>query len=243
MHTRKTMTGMLAAALLITTLPAVAAAQIDLDETPEGVVWTLTSAAGQDVPAEVNANLFMEGGEANGNGGCNAFFGSYELDGDSLMFAGEVGSTLAICAEPVQSVEDAYLPALGAVASWAISGDQLSLSDASGAEVLTFIEPTVDLTLTDVDALLTELTRLDDRITKTRHDVRQLNVPKTQKHVDENAVAVAAVAKTVQNQNVPGLRQRVIANEELLGELTDRFTNLRSRVRDLEQRVRALENE
>jgi heat shock protein HslJ len=242
MITRKSLLGIAAAAMLVTVLPGATFAQDELEVTPEGAVWSLISVGDLEVPAEVGANLYMEAGEANGNAGCNSFSGTYELDGASLSFAPEMAVTLAICGGPSQDVEDAHLPALGAVASWSIEGNILSLADESGTVVLTYEEPTVDLTVTDIEALIGELTRLDDRITKTRQDVRSLNIPKTQIAVEENTAAIDALAKTVKNQNVPGLRDRVIANEAVLTDLTDRFTNLRARVRDLEGRVKALED-
>lgn len=239
---RKSLLGMAAAALLVTALPGATLAQVELEETPEGVVWSLIAVGDTEVPADVEASLYMEDGEANGNAGCNSFSGTYELEGSSLSFAPEMAVTLAICAGASQEVEDAHLPALSAVAGWSIEGNVLSLTDESGAVVLTYEEPTVDVTVTGVEALIGELTRLDDRITKTREDVRSLNIPKTQITVEENTAAIDALDKKVKNQNVPGLRDRVIANEEVLKDLTDRFTNLRARVRDLEERVKALED-
>jgi heat shock protein HslJ len=233
----------LMAALATTILPGATVAQDEA--TPEGVIWGLTSytvdGTAVDVPAGVEPELYMEDGEFNGNGGCNSIFGTYELDGSSLTFAAEMGMTMALCEGDGQVVEDGWVPLLGSVASWAIADDVLSMADADGTVLLTFAEPLVDITESDVQALLAELDRLNERINRTRQDVRSLNVPRIQNQVATGAEALDALAATVQNQNVPGLRQRVIANEEVLNELSDRFVNLRARVRDLERRVDALE--
>ncbi len=247
MPTRKTLTGMMTAALFVMALPAASFAQDEatevLDVSPEGVVWSLTSIAGDLVSAEVNASLYMEDGEANGNAGCNSYSGTYTLDGESLVFDPDMAITLALCEGPAQAVEDAYLPLLATVASWAIEGNLLSLADESGSVVLAYEEPIVDVTETGIDALLAELVRLDDRISKTRQDVRSMNIPKTQSQVEQNGVAIAELSKTVENQNVPGLRDRVIANEEILIQLSKTVDNVRSRVKSLEQRVTAIEKQ
>ena len=87
MNTRKSRAGALAASMLLGALPGVALAQdAEAEITPEGVEWTLTTLAGDAVPAEVETTLFLSGGEVVGNAGCNSYFGSYEIDGDALTF-------------------------------------------------------------------------------------------------------------------------------------------------------------
>jgi heat shock protein HslJ len=240
-HTRKVLSGILAGALLVTALPAIVAAQDELEVSPEGVVWSLTAAGTQEVPADVPANLYMEEGEVNGNLGCNSFHGTYELDGSSLTFDPNMAATLAICDGDGQAVEDAYRPALAEVATWSIDGNVMSLADEAGTVVLTFEEEIIDVTETDIAALISELVHLDGRINKTRKDVRQLNIPKIQNHTDANTVDVAALSKRVENLNVPALRDRVKANEEVLNAQGNTVTRLRARVTDLEDRVKALE--
>jgi hypothetical protein len=62
-----------------------------------------------------------------------------------------------------QDVEDGFLPALATVASWSIEGIELTLADDSGTAVLTFEEPAVMVTETDVIALDGDLERLNTR--------------------------------------------------------------------------------
>ena len=225
MSIRKTTVSLLSAALLVTAIPAFTVAQDEIAEelvvSPEGVTWTLTATGETSVPTGVEPSLFMEAGEANGFTGCNSFSGSYETDGASLSFDENFAATQAFCEGAPGEVEAAYLAALPMVTSWSIEGNELTLLDGEGAAALTFQEPIVEVTETDVatldrelDRLDGELLRLEGRINNTRQDVRQMNVP--------------------------GLRERVAANEAVLEELTTRFINVRERVVELERQVRKL---
>lgn len=225
MSIRKTTVGLLSAALLVTAIPAFTVAQDEmteeLDVSPEGVAWTLTATGENPVPADVEANLFMEAGEANGSTGCNSYSGTYQIDGASLSFDEDVAVTQAFCEGAPGEVEQAYLAALPTVTSWSIEGSELTLANGEGAAALTFEQPIVEVTETDVAALGTELdfleseiVRLEGRINNTRQDLRQLDVP--------------------------ALQARVGANEEVLEEVTTRFINVRERVVELERQVRRL---
>ena len=75
-------------------------------------------------------------GEASGSGGCNRFFGSFELDDDQLAFAA-LGSTRMACAQGMDQ-EQRFLAALGEVRSFVIRGDRLELRGAKGARLLEF---------------------------------------------------------------------------------------------------------
>ena len=78
--------------------------------------------------------MLLEGGLASGSGGCNTFSGTYALDGTTLMFGEEISTTLMLCEESVQAVEDAYLSALPEVVGWTMSDGVLQLSDESGRD-------------------------------------------------------------------------------------------------------------
>ena len=178
----KPLLGLLAAALLTAALSgAAAAADEEFEITPEGADWTLLAytvdGTTTPIPFGVEVTMYLEDGEASGNSGCNTFVGTYELDGSDISFAGEMESTLALCLDPARSVEDAFIPLLASVEFWSLEETILDLSDASGEVVLTFEEPLVDVTQTDAAALTFELIRLDDRISRTREDVRELDVP------------------------------------------------------------------
>ena len=108
--------------------------------TLEGPIWQLVSypdADGAQTPAQVEATMRFDAGQASGNASCNRFFAPYTLDGSQLTF-GPAGSTMMACPEPAMSQEHAFLTALGAVASYEIAGAQLTLFDAEGAALLVF---------------------------------------------------------------------------------------------------------
>ncbi len=246
MTKRSVITVVASAALLMTAIPAATLAQDDPDATPEGVLWNLTiigGEAGTEVPADVEATLYMEDGEANGSTGCNSFSGSYELEGESLTFDENFAVTMAFCEGAAGEVEQAYMAALPTVAGWGIDSNELSLLDGGQGVALVYeaSSPTVDLTEADIETLILELERLHARINNTRQDMRQLNVDSLRERVVSNEAVLEEVSRVVQQQNVPGLRDRVIANEAVLDELSERFVNVRKRVRDLEERVDAIE--
>jgi len=74
--------------------------------------------------------------QVSGSGGCNRVFGVYELNGDALRFSG-IGSTRMACPDGMD-VESAFLSALLRVAKWRVAGQQLELSDSSGAVLARF---------------------------------------------------------------------------------------------------------
>lgn len=167
-------------------LPAATAAQ-DEALNPEGTDWKLSSYLAEGttttVPFGISASLLLEGGLASGSGGCNTFSGTYQLDGTSLRFSDEFATTLRLCAEDVQAVEDAYLSTLPTVAGWSIAGDVLALSDSVGATVLTFEVPSVSLTSSELLGLAATLAALRTEIDTLRRDMTRLNVDKLRERV------------------------------------------------------------
>ncbi len=72
---------------------------------------------------------FDVGGQVNGHGGCNRFFGSYELE-DGALQVGRLGSTRMACPEPAMSFEIAFLEALQTPANASLVGNKLILRTA-----------------------------------------------------------------------------------------------------------------
>ncbi len=107
----------------------------------EGITWVLRSQAveGELVGvAEVTlTSLLMEDGQAGGQGGCNSYFTSYELDGFDLTF-GPIGSTLMACPPPLMDAEAAYFENLGRVAGYQSGGIQMAFLDAEGKILLEY---------------------------------------------------------------------------------------------------------
>lgn len=74
-------------------------------------------------------------GRAYGNAGCNHWFASYTLDGDTLSF-GAAGSTRKMCAPALMEQEARFLDSLGKVVRWDISPiEQLRLWPTEGLPI------------------------------------------------------------------------------------------------------------
>jgi copper homeostasis protein (lipoprotein) len=95
-----------------------------------------TRVSAGDGQREAHIILSATSNQASGSGGCNRMFATYTLNGDALTF-GAVGATKMACPGAMET-ENAFLPALGRVTRWRISGQQLELLDAAGAVVARF---------------------------------------------------------------------------------------------------------
>ena len=109
-----------------------------------GRAWTLTRLVSdgqeQTLLRGHAATLRFQPGDhtISGSGGCNSYGGSYTIFGSSLHF-GEMRSTLIACLDTAaMNQESAYLQALGAVESYRLDGDTLTLEGSSGRTAITF---------------------------------------------------------------------------------------------------------
>jgi heat shock protein HslJ/photosystem II stability/assembly factor-like uncharacterized protein len=109
-----------------------------------GTDWALISfgLAGEEESVAGDSQItlsFEEGGQAGGSGGCNSYGGSYRVEGDNLSFD-EIVSTLRACADDsVNDQEGRYLAALGSASTFAIEGDNLTISYDDGQGTLNFV--------------------------------------------------------------------------------------------------------
>jgi heat shock protein HslJ len=109
-----------------------------------GTAWVLSSYEGRsggtaEAVADAPATLsFRIAGTLDGTTGCNSFSGTYEANDDELTI--EVGpATLRACTDDAASAQEAaVMDALPRVASYALDGDELTLSDRGGAVLLTY---------------------------------------------------------------------------------------------------------
>ena len=109
-----------------------------------GTSWTATgvnngrggvesTAATASVTAE-----FGRDGALSGFAGCNTFTAAYTLSGgDGISITG-IATTQQACEDESTTLEDQYLAALQAVASFTMSGDTLTLRDATGSTQVTY---------------------------------------------------------------------------------------------------------
>jgi heat shock protein HslJ len=90
------------------------------------------------IDSQVTAS-FGTDGQVTGTTGCNQYFASYELEGQSLGI-GPAGATRRFCAEPegLMQQEALYLEALQSAAEFGIDGMRLELRRADGALAVTF---------------------------------------------------------------------------------------------------------
>jgi heat shock protein HslJ len=200
-------------ATLAISLPAATAAQVEEPTGPEGTDWTLTGYFDGElgelvtVPFEVEPTLLLQDGTASGSGGCNQFSGGYEIDEGSLSFSDELTVTVALCEDPEQSVEDAYLALLGEVDGWVIDEGVLELNDDFGDVILTFEVPGALWTTSQVAALLATISALQDETAALRTEIETLRS-------DTEAL------------NVTRLRERIKVLESENRKLTNRVQEL-----------------
>jgi len=102
-----------------------------------GVPWRLVS--GLDV-AGVEASppsATFENTVVGGSTGCNHYSAPVTIDADSMKI-GMIAATQMACAPPADSVERAYLDALGQVVGWRMDGSALVLVNGDGDELLRY---------------------------------------------------------------------------------------------------------
>jgi len=111
----------------------------------ENVRWLLASIDGQAVPEDIHANVLFtpanspaaqsEENAANGNAGCNTFFGAYTLSGDTFT-AGPFGLTQMMCEDAAMQVEQAFLAGIENAQSYQITLNQLIINTETGSLLL-----------------------------------------------------------------------------------------------------------
>ena len=111
----------------------------------ENVRWQLASINGQLVPDAVTADMIFTPADSpaaqgqenaiNGSTGCNTYFGSYSLEGNTFK-AGPFGVTKMICDDAIMQVEQAFLAGLESVQNYQITLNQLIITTANGSLLL-----------------------------------------------------------------------------------------------------------
>jgi heat shock protein HslJ len=101
----------------------------------EGATWQLRELPGVQSAAlgrlDRPVAIRFESGRLAGFAGCNNFTGSYTREGDGLTI-GPVATTQMACAEPGSSIEQAFHAALAGSLRYAVDGDDLRVTTASG---------------------------------------------------------------------------------------------------------------
>lgn len=109
-----------------------------------GTSWTATgvnngrqAVVGTAGTEQLTATFGVDGAFT-GFGGCNNLSGSYAVSGTSGLTISGIAATQMACAADVDQLETQYTTALGQVAEYAISGDQLTLRNRSGETQVTY---------------------------------------------------------------------------------------------------------
>ena len=105
-----------------------------------GSHWRPTEIYDMELPVVAGMEVHFGGeGELRGNGGCNGFFGSYELEGDKIEI-GPLGGTQMACPPPVMERESLLMEVLAKVKRYERDGTELSLIDENGTPIVRFTE-------------------------------------------------------------------------------------------------------
>lgn len=144
-----------------TTISSTATPEIVSEQPPpilESVSWMLASYrndTGDWTPALANApiSLTFADGEVKGSAGCNRYFSTYQIDGQSLTL-GDIASTMMICSDDIVSQEQGYLADLSQAASFQVKEDTLNLYDAAATPILRFNATPVSATADETRQLI-----------------------------------------------------------------------------------------
>ena len=107
-----------------------------------GIDWIVEAHGPADAPQEVpdgieiTARFDAEQKTVTGRGGCNAYFGGFEVDGDKLSIS-NMGITQMMCGPEVMEHEDAFLLLFSLAERYEVAEDTLTVF-ASENRVLVF---------------------------------------------------------------------------------------------------------
>jgi heat shock protein HslJ len=118
-----------------------------------GKVWALTELMGKPPVSGTGISAqFTTDGKVAGSAGCNQYSGTYTVSGSNITFTTPMASTMMMCEQAVMDQESAYLKALGEAKTFAIKGDQLTLSGGDGTQLAVYKAQSQDLAGTNWDA-------------------------------------------------------------------------------------------
>ncbi|MBW8012490.1 MAG: META domain-containing protein [Chloroflexi bacterium] len=103
--------------------------------------WQLDTMNGNSPVPDSTLTIEFTEDKVSGNMGCNNYESSYQTDGDNLDISEvtiEVMPCVGLSSEEIIGQEGAFKRAIESTDSYEISGDQLIIYDASGAQILVF---------------------------------------------------------------------------------------------------------
>lgn len=109
-------------------------------------VWALTELEGKSLVDGTGISAeFTADGEVSGSAGCNRYTGTYTVSGSNITFSSPMASTMMMCDQAVMDQESAYLNALGEAKTFAVNGDQLTLTGGDGTQLADYKAQSQDL--------------------------------------------------------------------------------------------------
>jgi heat shock protein HslJ len=111
-----------------------------------GSFWALTELNGQPPVAGTGISAqFTADGNVGGSAGCNRYRGTYTASGNKITFAAPLATTMMMCEQAVMDQEAAYLKTLGEAKTFAVKGEQLTLTAGDGTVLAVFQAQSQDL--------------------------------------------------------------------------------------------------
>jgi len=111
-----------------------------------GKVWALTELMGKAPLAGTGISAeFTADGTVAGSAGCNRYSGTYTVSGGNITFSTQLAMTMMMCEQPVMDQESAYMQALGEAKTFAVNGDQLTLTGGDGTKLAVYKAQSQDL--------------------------------------------------------------------------------------------------
>jgi heat shock protein HslJ len=119
-----------------------------------GKMWVLTEFLGKPPVAGTGISAqFSADGKVSGSAGCNRYSGTYTISANSITFSSPLATTMMMCDESVMEQESAYLKALAEAKTYAVKGDQLTLTGANNTNLAVYKAQTQDLAGTSWEAV------------------------------------------------------------------------------------------
>ena len=111
-----------------------------------GKVWALTELMGKPPMAGTGISAeFTADGKVAGSAGCNRYSGTYTVSGGNITFSTQMAMTMMMCEQAVMDQESAYMQALGEAKTFAVNGDQLTLTGGDGTQLAVYKAQSQDL--------------------------------------------------------------------------------------------------
>ena len=111
-----------------------------------GKVWAVTELTGKPLVADTGISAeFTADGKVSGSAGCNRYSGTYTISGSNITFSSPMASTMMMCDQAIMDQESAYLKVLGEAKTYAVNGDQLTLTGGDGTQLAVYKAQSQDL--------------------------------------------------------------------------------------------------